>query len=96
MISLRKQLTRAGIKSIDHAAITAAEATLRDQVTDSSLETDTKADGLTVVVKAGPTFEILAQNDFDDYTLSSPAISDGQIFIRTAKALYCIGKRALR
>ena len=54
----------------------------------------TNEDGLTVVVKAGPAFEILAKNDFDDYTLSSPAISDGQIFIRTAKALYCIGKRA--
>jgi len=54
----------------------------------------TNEDGLTVVVKAGPAFEVLAQNDFDDYTLSSPAISDGQIFIRTAKALYCIGKRA--
>src|SRR5947208_5197724 len=53
----------------------------------------TNEDGLTVVVKAGPTFEVLAENDFDDYTLSSPAISDGQIFIRTAKFLYCIGKR---
>jgi outer membrane protein assembly factor BamB len=53
----------------------------------------TNEDGKTVVVKAGPAFEILAENDFDDYTLSSPAISDGQIFIRTAKHLYCIGKR---
>ena len=53
----------------------------------------TDEDGVTSVVKAGPTFEILAENDFDDYTLSSPAISDGQIFIRTAKFLYCIGKR---
>jgi outer membrane protein assembly factor BamB len=54
----------------------------------------TDEDGVTSVVKAGPTFEVLAENDFDDYTLSSPAISDGQIFIRTAKFLYCIGKRA--
>ena len=53
----------------------------------------TNEDGMTVVVKAGPAFEILAHNDFDDYTLSSPAISEGQIFIRTAKHLYCIGKR---
>jgi outer membrane protein assembly factor BamB len=53
----------------------------------------TNEDGLTSVVKAGPTFELLAANDFDDYTLSSPAISDGQIFIRTQKHLYCIGKR---
>jgi outer membrane protein assembly factor BamB len=53
----------------------------------------TNEDGVTAVVKAGPSFELLAQNDFDDYTLSSPAISEGQIFIRTAKHLYCIGKR---
>jgi outer membrane protein assembly factor BamB len=53
----------------------------------------TNEDGRTVVVKAGPAFEVLAENDFDDYTLSSPAISEGQIFIRTAKHLYCIGRR---
>ena len=53
----------------------------------------TNEDGMTIVLKAGPTFEVLAENDFDDYTLSSPAISDGQIFIRTAKFLYCVGKR---
>ena len=53
----------------------------------------TNEDGLTSVVQAGPTFEVLAENDFDDYTLSSPAISEGQIFIRTTKFLYCIGTR---
>jgi outer membrane protein assembly factor BamB len=53
----------------------------------------TNEDGVTVVVKAGPTFQVLAENDFDDYTLSSPAISEGQIFIRTAKQLYCLGRR---
>jgi outer membrane protein assembly factor BamB len=53
----------------------------------------TNEDGVTSVVKAGPAFEVLAENDFDDYTLSSPAISEGQIFIRTAKALWCIGSR---
>jgi outer membrane protein assembly factor BamB len=53
----------------------------------------TNEDGLTVVVKAGPMFQVLAENDLDDYTLSSPAISDGQIFIRTSKFLYAIGNR---
>ena len=53
-------------------------------------------DGLTTVVRAGPKFEILAENDLDDYCLSSPAISDGQIFIRTARHLFSIGKRATR
>jgi outer membrane protein assembly factor BamB len=56
----------------------------------------TNEDGLTTVIKAGPKFETLAENDLNDYCLSSPAISDGQIFIRTAQHLYCIGKRAPR
>ncbi len=50
-------------------------------------------DGLTSVVKAGPAFELLAENPLDDYILSSPAISDGQIFIRTAAHLWAIGQR---
>lgn len=54
----------------------------------------TNEDGLTTVLKAGPKFEVLAENNLNDYTLSSPAISDGQIFMRTAQYLYCIGKRA--
>jgi outer membrane protein assembly factor BamB len=54
----------------------------------------TNEDGLTSVIRAGPAFEVLAENDFGEYVLSSPAISDGQIFIRTDKALYAIGKRS--
>jgi len=50
-------------------------------------------DGLTTVIKTGPTFKILAENPLNDYCLSSPAISDGQIFIRTAGRLFCIGQR---
>ena len=53
----------------------------------------TSEGGLTTVVKAGPQFEILAENDLDDYCLSTPVISDGQIFIRTTGHLHCIGKR---
>ena len=53
----------------------------------------TNEGGLTTVFKAGPEFELLAQNPLDDYCLSSPAISDGQIFIRTTKYLYAIGER---
>lgn len=54
----------------------------------------TNEDGLTTVIKAGPKFEVLAENDLNDYCLSSPAISEGQIFIRTAKYLHCIGTRS--
>ncbi len=53
----------------------------------------TNEEGTTVVVKTGPVFEVLAENALDDYTLSSPAISDGQIFVRTKGWLYCIGTR---
>ena len=49
--------------------------------------------GFIMVVRAGPKFEVLAQNEFGEYTLSSPAISEGQLFIRTDKALYAIGRR---
>ncbi len=53
----------------------------------------TNEDGVTSVIKAGPQFEVLAENDLAEYTLSSPAVSDGQIFIRTSGHLYCIGQR---
>jgi outer membrane protein assembly factor BamB len=54
----------------------------------------TNEEGTTVVFKTGPVFEVLAENKLDDYTLSSPAISEGQIFLRTQKWLYSIGKRS--
>jgi outer membrane protein assembly factor BamB len=53
----------------------------------------TDEDGVTSVVQSGPTFVKLAENDLGDYTLSSPAISEGQIFVRTASFLYAIGQR---
>ncbi len=56
----------------------------------------TNEEGFTVVIKAGPKFEVLAENALGDYCLSSPAISDGQIFMRTSAFLYCIGKRVTK
>ena len=56
----------------------------------------TSEEGTTVVVKAGPQFEVLAENAMNDYCLSSVAISDGQLFLRTASFLYCIGKRVAK
>lgn len=53
----------------------------------------TSEDGLTSVFKTGPAFQLLAENALNDYTLSSPAISDGQIFLRTAERLWAIGQR---
>jgi outer membrane protein assembly factor BamB len=53
----------------------------------------TSESGITTVVRAGPKFEVVARNDLAGYTLASPAISDGQIFLRTEETLYAIGER---
>jgi outer membrane protein assembly factor BamB len=53
----------------------------------------TSEDGVTTIVAAKPEFEVIAENDLGGYTLASPAISDGQIFMRTESHLYCIGER---
>jgi outer membrane protein assembly factor BamB len=53
----------------------------------------TNEDGVTSVVKAGPQFQLLSENEFDDYTLSSPAVSNGRIYFRTTKFLWAIGSQ---
>ena len=50
-------------------------------------------DGVFSVFRAGPTFELLAANHMDDYTLSSVAIKEGQLFLRTAGWLWAVGNR---
>jgi outer membrane protein assembly factor BamB len=50
----------------------------------------TNEEGVTTVVRAGPRFEILAENRLDGYTLSSIAVSGGRLFVRTEQSLYCI------
>lgn len=48
---------------------------------------------VTTVLAAGPQFKKLATNELDgSYTLSSPAVSGSQLFIRTSTHLYCIGE----
>ena len=44
------------------------------------------------ILKASPKFELLATNSLDEMTQSSMAISDGEIFIRTYKHLWCISR----
>jgi len=50
--------------------------------------------GETAVVKTGPEFNLVATNRLDENTDASPAISNGQIFIRTWNHLYCISSDA--
>lgn len=48
--------------------------------------------GVTTVLASGAEFKVLATNELDGtYTLSSPAIANGRLFVRTSKFLYCIG-----
>ena len=49
-------------------------------------------DGTTYVVKASSKFELMSRNKLTEGCRASPAISDGQIFIRTLGRLYCIGE----
>ncbi len=51
-------------------------------------------DGVMHVVRAGPKYELVARNELGEKTYASPALSDGQIFLRSFKNLYCIGKPA--
>lgn len=53
----------------------------------------TDDDGITYVLKAGGDFEVVARNPLGDECYASPAISQGQIFVRTNSYLYCIGKK---
>jgi outer membrane protein assembly factor BamB len=46
-------------------------------------------DGKTVVMKAGSEFELLRTNDLDELCVSTPAVSQGHLVIRTSSKLYC-------
>jgi outer membrane protein assembly factor BamB len=54
----------------------------------------TSEDGDTFVIKAGRTHEVIATNSLNEPVFASPAISNGMIFIRGEKNLYCIGGKA--
>ncbi|MDB6031025.1 MAG: outer rane biosis protein BamB [Verrucomicrobiales bacterium] len=50
-------------------------------------------DGVMNVVKPEENFERVAQNQLGEKTFASPAISQGQMFIRGDKHLFCIGEK---
>ena len=53
----------------------------------------TSEDGDVFVVKAGPTYELLATNHMGQVVMATPAISDGMIIIRGLKDVFAIGQR---
>ena len=59
---------------------------------DGKIYVTTEEEGLTTVFRAGPKFEILSSNsllgDCSPYCLSTVAISEGQLFIRTSSYLW--------
>ena len=64
---------------------------------DGKIYVTTEEDGKTTVFRAGPKFEILSTNsllgDCSPYCLSTVAVSEGQLFMRTSSFLWAIGKR---
>lgn len=48
-------------------------------------------EGEMTVLKAGPEFAVVARNSLEETCHATPAVSDGQLFIRTTEHLWCIG-----
>lgn len=48
-------------------------------------------EGMATVVKASPTFEVVARNELGERTLASPAVVDNAVYVRTAGHLRRIG-----
>ena len=49
--------------------------------------------GIAQVIKLGPEYHLEATNDLGEKCYASPALSHGQIFLRGATNLYCIGTK---
>ena len=49
-------------------------------------------EGTTLVIRSGPTFDVLAKNTLDDGFDASPALVDNEIFLRGTRSLYCISE----
>jgi outer membrane protein assembly factor BamB len=50
-------------------------------------------DGSTVVLRHGPKLEVLAVNELSDGFDASPALVDGEIYLRGYRNLYCIAEK---
>ncbi len=53
----------------------------------------TNEEGESTVIEAAPQFKVLSRNPLKERTQASMAVSQGQIFVRTAKHLYCIASK---
>lgn len=53
----------------------------------------TADDGITKLVRPGAKMDVLHENSLGEYTFASPAVSNGQLFIRGEKHLFAIGTK---
>jgi len=51
-----------------------------------------REDGTTLVVEQGPELKLLTKNELDEFTVATPVLVDGKIYLRTTENLYCIGQ----
>ncbi len=73
-------------------------ATIGDGYSASPVASDGKIylsneDGDMTVVQAGREFKALATNQMGDLLMATPALSDGVMYVRTAKTLFAIGRK---
>jgi hypothetical protein len=45
------------------------------------------------VVKAGDKYEQITVNNLEDPNYASPAVSEGRIYLKGQRFLYCVGQR---
>lgn len=50
--------------------------------------------GIVSVLRAGPEQEVLSVSDLDEEIGATPALADGQVYLRTKSALYCFAEAA--
>jgi outer membrane protein assembly factor BamB len=55
----------------------------------------TNEDGDIIVVSAGPQFKELATNAMGELAMATPALSDGVMYVRTARSLFAIGQKTV-
>ena len=48
--------------------------------------------GTVHVIKTGPVFELVAENEMQEIVMATPAMAGNRLLVRTAKQLVCIGQ----
>ena len=69
------------------AAFTASPWAYDDRISALTEDGDTY-----VVIRAGETFEVIGRNPLGEFTMATPAIAHGSLFIRTRSKLYRIAE----